>query len=383
MSRIRPVAVNQEISENRIMKRSKRILFMVSINLLILGIGVAIAELIFGGWINEENVNRLNLIRDCTLEYDASELYSGTSPTIKYSRDKHGLRGSHETPGQIDILTVGGSTTDQRYIGDGETWQDVLQNQFSQSGQSIVIANAGVDGQSTYGHIKNFEWWFPNIPGLSPKYILFYVGLNDFYKEAGGRYDRLGGEEQHTLMDRIEARSAIWHLVRTLHGTYKAMVVNKIGHRPLDFSEVQWTNQPVQDNYDFMERRLKEYASRLRILAKRTKDLGASPIFVSQPSCRYRITKEGLVGDNTIGSYDSHTYNGVDYYYMMKRLDSITEAVALEKNAIFVDLASHSGWVESDFYDFEHMTPAGAKKVGVLLHEALKERSDFMEQDEE
>ena len=29
-----------------------------------------------------------------------------------------------------------------------------------------LFANAGVDGQTTYGHIKSFESWFSAIPDL-------------------------------------------------------------------------------------------------------------------------------------------------------------------------------------------------------------------------
>ncbi len=80
----------------------------------------------------------------------------------------------------------------------------------------------------------------------------------------------------------------------------------------------------------------------------------------------------------TIGYFNN--YPVVDYY-MMKNLDSITKAVAKEKDALFVDLASHAGWMDSDFYDFSHMTPHGAEKVGVFLYDALKNMLKFAEQD--
>jgi lysophospholipase L1-like esterase len=349
------------------MKRLKRILAILAINCLLLSVGIVILELVFGGWFNTSNLNRLNLLKDCVLKYDVSHLYNDSQPIIQYSRDKYGLRGTYDTPGSIDILTVGGSTTDQRYIRDGATWQDVLQDRFARTGVTVVIANAGVDGQSSYGHIKNFEWWFPFIPDLKPDYILFYVGLNDFY------YDQLMiGEQSLSLKHKIKENSAVWHMIRTLRGAYEAMVVNKIGHRALDFSKVHWTRDAIQNDYGFMEPRLNEYANRLRVLADMTHNLGAKPIFLSQPSRRYRITPDGIAGDSTIDSYDSHEYNGVDYFHMMRKLDSITKAVASENDALFVDLASHTGWVDTDFYDFAHMTPQGAEKVGDLLWRALR-----------
>lgn len=50
----------------------------------------------------------------------------------------------------------------------------------------------------------------------------------------------------------------------------------------------------------------------------------------------------------------------------------MTQAVADEKGAIFIDLASHTSWTDDDFYDFEHMTPPGVKKIGTILYEVLR-----------
>jgi len=356
------------------MKRLKNILSILAINCLLLGVGIVILELVFGGWFNTNNLNRLNLLKDRVIQYDVSHLYNDPQPIIQYSRDKYGLRGTYDRLNSIDILTVGGSTTDQRYIRDGETWQDVLQDRFARTGVPVVIANAGVDGQSSYGHIKNFEWWFPFIPDLKPDYILFYVGLNDFYSEADNRYDRIvSGEQSPSLKQKIKDNSAVWHMLRTLRGAYEAMVVREIVHRALDLIKLPWTRDAIQNNYGFMEPRLNEYANRLRVLAEMTHNLGAKPIFVSQPSRRYRITPDGFAGNSRIDSYDGHEFNGVDYFHMMRKIDSVTEAVASENGALFVDLASHTGWANTDFYDFAHMTPQGAEKVGVLLWRELKD----------
>lgn len=354
------------------MKLPKRILAILAVNCLLLNVGLVVVELIFGGWLDTNNLNRLNLLKDCVRQADVSHLYNDPNPIIRYSRDKYGLRGTHDRPGSIDILTVGGSTTDQRYIRDGETWQDVLQDRFARTGVTVVVGNAGVDGQSTYGHIKNFKWWFPHIPDLKPGYILFYVGLNDFYMEDGYSHDQIVSEEQN-LTQKLKDNSAVWHMMRTLRGVYKAMVVDKTRHVAVDFSQVHWTRDSIQKDYSVMDRRLREYATRLRALADMTHRMGAKPIFVSQPSRKYRITPEGgLIGDSSVSFYDGHQYNGVDYYHMMRKLDGVTKAIAMEKDGLFVDLAIHAGWVDTDFYDFAHMTPKGVEKVGELLWEALK-----------
>lgn len=237
----------------------------------------------------------------------------------------------------------------------------------------MVIANAGLDGQSTYGHIRNFEWWFPNIPELAPDYVLFYVGLNDFHKEAGNNYDRLVKEGQRFSLKReIQDRSALCYLARTIRGAFEAMVVKDLMHRHIDFGEVDWTQVPLQDDYGFMDARLNEYAGRLRVLADVTRELGAKPIFVSQPSRYFRVTPMGVAGRGTVMPYDDHPINGVDHYHMLRRLDRVTATVAGEEGAFYIDLGGHTDWIDTDFYDWTHMTPQGARKVGHRLHAALK-----------
>ena len=36
--------------------------------------------------------------------------------------------------------------------------------------------------EASVGHIKNLKWWFPYVPDLHPKYILYYIGINELIK---------------------------------------------------------------------------------------------------------------------------------------------------------------------------------------------------------
>jgi len=355
------------------MKRLKHILAVLAVNLLLLAAGVVAVELIFGGWLDPRRLNRLNILKDRVYRHDVSSLYPAADPVVTYTRDKYGLRGAYGSPGDIRILTVGGSTTDQRHIGDGETWQDALQKNFERAGMRVPVANAGIDGQSTFGHIANFKWWFPDIPGLAPEFILFYVGLNDYHKDVADRFDRYVSEGDNPgIAERIRDNSAVWHLLKTLQGTYKAMIVSKIGHQRVNFGALKWTRDPLQSDYGFMAPRLEAYAGRLRLLADLTRQAGAIPIFVSQPSRHYRLTAQGIEGQPELTSVDGRRINGVDFYHVMRKIDGVAAAVAKEKGALFVDLAARGGWEDADYYDLVHMTPRGAAKVGAFLYEALK-----------
>ena len=132
----------------------------------------------------------LSLVRDVELTTDVSYIYDTGGNKISYRRDRYGLRGNYGSLNKIDILTLGGSATDQRAITEGATWQDILRREFSNRGKAVDIANGGVDGQSTYGHIKNFDWWFPSLLNLKVRYFLFYIGAS---QTPGAKPNGFGG----------------------------------------------------------------------------------------------------------------------------------------------------------------------------------------------
>jgi hypothetical protein len=84
---------------------------------------------------------------------------------VLYVRDKYALRGVHEPLASIELVTVGGSTTNQSLISEGHTWQDVLRSQLG-----IRVANAGVDGMSSFGHIVAVSDWLHRLPNFHGQY---------------------------------------------------------------------------------------------------------------------------------------------------------------------------------------------------------------------
>lgn len=344
-------------------------------NVVFIGVLVLVLELVFGDWFHEPNhVGRLNLVRDCKKSYDASYLYDGANQ-ITYTRDKWGLRGKYPALDDIDIITLGGSATDQRYVTDGKTWQDVIAQQFAAEGRNVSVVNAGVDGQSTYGHIKDFDWWFPTLPNFKPKYVLFYVSGNDIYKSDNSDFDDLVNNKPPTWKTHIKERSAMYHLLSTAMGVYEAHHVHKISHRKEPFGSWQWTTQPlVKDHEQLIAKRLDIYRKAIALLAEKTKAIGATPIFVTQSLSVYRFRPDGSVeGRQRQEMYDNTMINGVDLYYIIKDFWNVTMEECAKANGVCVDAGDDMRWQPGDFYDVIHNTPQGADRLGKYLHEKLKD----------
>jgi len=359
---------------------------VIVVNAGLLLVGIIIIEAIFGSWLKPTNLNQLNITRNARVVFRLNGLYEWQSPEISYVLDKNGLRGSFGDPSEIGVLTVGGSTTGQGYISDGYTWQDVVQQSFARNGRKVVFANAGLDGHSTYGHIKNFDLWYPKIEGLRPRHILYYVGINDFFRDQGSRWDDLSREHKDSISELIlelKERSAVYYLLRVVNGVFLSRYVYKISHRKIDFGKVRWTPTPLLKDHDkVVESMVRPYRRRLHKLIDRTVAFGATPIFVTQPMRKYKKVGDRVVGARQVatlrldGGRKRVGFNGLDYFHMMNVLNGVTLKVCRERKAICIPLAEDLAfsWEDSDFYDFWHMTPKGARKVGEYLYRQLRGR---------
>ena len=332
-------------------------------NLLVLVICVIGLELYFGSWFRPKPWGLL-----CDVHWTFSENMYGVEKTIDYVRDSQCLRGSYNAS-SIDVVTVGGSTTDQRYLTEGETWQDSIARYFHRNGRQLSIANAGVDGQSTIGHLWDFEYWFPKLSS-QPKVYLFYVGANDIYRTSpAGSFDdavrRMG-----RVGNLIKGRSALYHLYRTIVGINEAQKMG-VTLRPVNFSEMSYTEKPLLKDYSFYDEYLQhELIPRLDALPGAARNLGSEPIFVTQRTYFWREINGHIHGIATTFNVGGIEVNGVDRFVMERaQIKAILNFCKSRKlSCIDGDQAVNS---EEDFHDFVHNTPQGAEKLGTYIGERL------------
>jgi lysophospholipase L1-like esterase len=346
---------------------------VICYNVLFFGVIILCVELCCGNWIIDDKINHLHMLRNYDAQLDIRDLYKNREKAfIHYRRDKYGFRGQYKSPALIDILTVGGSTTDQRAIGEGSTWQDLMVKYFEKDSISLSIVNAGIDGQSTVGHILNFDLWFKKIQELHPKYILFYIGINDFY------IDKSIQNEEYTdgssLIQRIKFNSFFYYLFTTISGMWKVYGHETLlGHRLIDFETIQWIKgPPLQHNHEnLMAERLEKYENRIKLLYKKSKEFGSIPIFVTQYVKSKKKEKGELFYLAKTIEYDGYKVNGVDISKMMDLLNSRTIAVCKKQNAICLDLASDIEFEKDDFYDYVHPSNKGTRKIAEYLKQQL------------
>jgi lysophospholipase L1-like esterase len=342
---------------------------------LILALLVA-TELVFGSWIRGPAYSVLNIPRNTIRHFDVSRLYPGHGPAV-YSRDEHGLRGAYSDPGKIDILVMGGSTADEIYVSDELTWVEQLRKAFAAAGQPLVIVNAAIDGQSSIGHIRAIDIWFPNIPGLRTRYVLFYIGINDIAvnPKSISQFDAMKSPEplrrvRYYLMN----NSIFYNKFRQVRGMFTAWRMQYL-HGVLQSEKTEWrpatTGPGEEDLAKTLEPRLTAYAARLQTLVRKVRtDLRAEPIFVTQKRGDYRIADGRLLVRVDKGAATPSD----EAHRTLRAFNQVTLAVAAEMKAPAIDLARGLAFEEGDFYDHIHTTPAGSRRIGRFIYEEIKDR---------
>jgi len=349
---------------------------------LILGAAL-LTEIIFGGWVFGENYGLLPISRNFVRHYDISQLYGKTAAgevMAVHKRDEHGLRGDYGAPGDIDILTVGGSTTNEILITEGETWSDRLAQAFADAGRRIKVANAGVDGQSVIGHILDFDLWFPKIPGLKPRYVLALLGINDtvrvttddVWSKSDTMVDTRRGYKRYLMHN-----SALYALFRNIRGILRARDA-KLIHNQSTLAGSDWRSASPQPDLAAAEQkwaeRLSVHEKRLRLLIGRIRAIGAKPIIVTQSRGDYRL-RIHADGIQVLGpmSADGKMGEGPAHYANLSAVNRRAMTVCREEGAICIDLAAELFFEDGDHYDVFHTAPKGSARIGRYLYEKLKD----------
>ena len=343
-----------------------------------------LAEVVFGKWFWGDPLSNINVFRDIKWIYSAEHLY-GRKDVVVYRRDKWGFRGEFTDPADIDILAVGGSTTDERFITEGETWTDRLRQCLHGAGRNLIIGNAGVTGQSTRGHRVNFDLWFSQVKGLNPKYIIAYIGINDTWAlgaEAQYKDDvrRFNEERDNTTawavwLQGVKMKSSLYRIYRIVKGQWTAiragvvigpdLSTGRAADREFATKNAKSMKISMHINSDaFLKLYRKEQVQRKPMLRNFRNNLlefvrhvrgeGALPILVTQRWATYR--RRGNV-----------VYGSVQRYITQNQLNNITRQICRKKKLLCFDLATEIEFEPGDTYDVIHTTPKGSIKIAKYI----------------
>lgn len=311
-----------------------------------------------------------NILRNVYYKYNISNTYENNSSIVDYVRNKYGLRDSCATPSEIDILTIGGSTTDQRYVSFDNTYQSIIERRLKTYINDFgCVSNAGVDGHSTWGHLFSFEHWFPIIPNLRPKFIVLYIGINDVNLlrkiPLNSGYEKMGEHGIKSFFKNFEIVKSLLPLYRFLKQKTNSDSPIYAKHKLIRYSDDDYVINVINNQTEFLSKQNTSiFRSRMQSLMEHISSLGAIPVCITQPH-RYIMKKNG----QTYGIPDvlGKGFSGIDFDYSLRKLNDVIFELC-KKNTL--DLYNHQ-FLSIHFYDGVHTTSSGSREIGERIAEFI------------
>ena len=321
---------------------------------------VGIIELTFGYWFKNKFDLKLSAERNVERVYKFNfKLHKGTS---LYKRDNYAFRIGEKTisPENIDIIFLGGSTTNQKFLNFEDTIVGILDKKY----KSKNIINAGIDGMSIIGHLNSFEYWFDKIKNFKPKYYIFYIGINDeniIKKKSKPRAIDFLKENttQENIIEYIQSNSFFYTKYRKLKTRlYLKFNYDKFANIVNENTKVygERTDKKFVNYSDFESKKIKQnkinrnYLNNLEKLTDKVSDRNSKIIYITQTSGT-GINENLYIISNTIMHH------------------------CKDKKLFCINLAKNMNLNFEDFYDWTHLNNKGSEKVANYL---FKEISKFI-----
>jgi lysophospholipase L1-like esterase len=294
-------------------------------------------------------------------------------PVIINTRNSLGFRGPEppkDWKGDWTVITIGGSTTECHFLSDSLTWPYLLGKKFSGTGV-FWFNNAGLDGQSTFGHMVMLN---DHVKQLRPTSVIFLTGVNDMESDGPTFHDKLyerGAypDFKHWLFNNSEVLNLglnLWRSARArrFNNTTNAMMV-------LDSTrQLILPDSAVRARVEAQGLYLAGYRTRLKALADTCLAWHIIPVFLTQPDL-FGFGRDEATGVDLATFPVGSGVNGRLLWEMLERYNDVVREMGVEEGVAVIDLARLMPKDSRYFYDMSHFTNAGAAEVAALLAPAI------------
>ncbi len=332
-----------------------KILKIISTNIFIFFLIIIIFEVIFGYWFKSENFG-IYMRKERKINWQSKSSFNGKNYEFFYQRNFWGFRGDEFDPKDVNIVFEGGSTGNQRFTPEDLTIVGVLNENFKKKGFDIKIYNASTDGKSVNGYINDFKFWFTKIPHFNPKYVIFYIGINDRFNIFDGRYfldNKVSEKKISQMKDYIKNNSIIVDKYKMIKNKYfpKNTFAYDINNISLykNFKYINYWNAikihtDLNDSDIILINSFQKKLNELKFLIEKRE---VEPIFISQ------LMFDGLKDKNLfLINNELKSFAKKNNYFLIP----LDEILVMKKN---------------DYYDIAHTTPQGSKRIAEKIFPIL------------
>ncbi len=298
---------------------------------------------------------------------------------INYSRNLLGFRGTEPIDSihkLYSIITIGGSTTECRFLSDSTTWPFLLGEHLKDSIPNLWLNNAGIDGHSTFGHLLLLKEY---VLKLKPKYVLFLTGVNDVETEQPVSFDLMNENKINFTSAKGFTKSLLnkTAIGSTVFQFYAIQLAYKKGliHKEIDFKTLPDTTLSqvrIQQQILHQQKYLTGYKTRLQEIISLCKANNSTPILLTQPSLYGSFTDSatGMKMDTKYFPLDENITNNILQEQILEEYNKIVRSFSNQTAVIDLSVLMPKNSVY--YYDFIHFNKTGAAKVADLLATQLK-----------
>ena len=308
--------------------------------------------------------------------------------SFNYTRDNDGYRGRRDSS-KSKILTIGGSTTDERFIDDRFTWSEIFERSLNTKPGNIDVINAGVDGQSSFGHLYSIKEWHSKALPKHLKAVVFYIGFNDtkLVLEGINESDAFNNpsllRRAHNLLKKnsfVYAKSLdAYNRLRNIYSVKGPEVV--YGHAPRDWEFLRngIKEEGISTN-TALEYRTEKYKELIQSLIKETAyAFPEAEIFIVQqyiPGCTFRYSKEIFNRQNEASATRRDcTYHALVFDTQLSAIRELhldTRNNSLSRRLHTIQMQYITGFDDNGFYDHIHSTRAGSERIGKYIADKVR-----------
>lgn len=308
---------------------------------------IILLEAIFGYWFKKENFG-IYMRKERKINWQTNSSFYGQNYNFFYKRNFWGFRGDEFDPKDVKVIFEGGSTGNQRFTPENLTIVGLLNDGFKNLNHDIKIYNASTDGKSVNGYINDFNFWFPKIPNFNPKYVIFYIGINDRFVNFDGKYfldNKVSEQRLDQIKDYIKNNSFFVDKFQSIKNKYL----------PKNTFAYNLSNNSIYENFEYINLKtafkihdniedknlilIKNFRSKLDKLNSIIKKLEIKPILINQLMYDGLKDKKLFLVNNELKNFAIEN----DYY-----LIALDEIITMEQR---------------DYFDTAHTTPKGSKRI--------------------
>jgi lysophospholipase L1-like esterase len=297
-------------------------------------------------------------------------------PITSHTKNALGFRGPdppRDFSRRLTLVTIGGSTTECLFLSDGKTWTDVLARRLGGTWPDAWVNNAGLDGQSSYGHLILLRDF---VVSLRPRLAVFLIGVNDIEREDLTTFDQSLAPNWTRwekagvfLEDHSELVSVAHNLLRMARTSHRGF-----GHSELDLTKLtRLEHDPRLTAITVAQQEVpvRRYAERLNAIVDLCRTNGIEPVFTTQPAL-YGDAIDPVTGVDLAIIQVRGAVNGRLQWRVLEMYNDAMRRVARDRGVLLVDAAVEMPKDSRLYYDLMHFTNEGAARLGNLVADRLE-----------